>query len=293
MITAKILLHSRNPDGNSLVTFELTYPLIIHAEFMTHRCFARNAASSRAIPIEKQMHNVHTYRDSIFEFWGKNQPGMQANEPIDFAEEKNCKDAWHRAGDEALYYARIMADAGAHKQIVNRVMTPFLHITVIATATHAGLANFFNQRCHPDAQPEFQTLAFRMLHAFMESTSPQLLDWDNWHIPMGQGPDDLFGRDVITNLKIATGRLARVSYNNHNGQRIEGDDIALHDRLKMSKHWSPFEHCAKACENRLKGELTGCFGPRWLQYRKTFIDENITTMDAGTLMARKPAWLTL
>jgi thymidylate synthase ThyX len=48
-ITAKIIAHSITEDGKEIITWELEYPRFIHAEFMTHRLFSRNAASSRAI----------------------------------------------------------------------------------------------------------------------------------------------------------------------------------------------------------------------------------------------------
>ena len=49
MITAKILLHSVNPEGTSLLTYELTYPRFIHSEFLTHRKFSRNAADRKSV----------------------------------------------------------------------------------------------------------------------------------------------------------------------------------------------------------------------------------------------------
>ena len=51
-ITATIIQDSIC-NGNRITTFELDYPRFIHSELMTHRQFSRNAASSRAIPIEK------------------------------------------------------------------------------------------------------------------------------------------------------------------------------------------------------------------------------------------------
>jgi hypothetical protein len=55
MIAIKIVTDSINQKGERLTTFLLTYPRFIHSEFMTHRVFSRNAASSRAIPIEKMI----------------------------------------------------------------------------------------------------------------------------------------------------------------------------------------------------------------------------------------------
>ena len=48
-------------------------------------------------------------------------------------------------------------DIDLHKQLVNRLLEPFAWITVIITATE--WANFFTQRCHPDAQPEIKHIA--------------------------------------------------------------------------------------------------------------------------------------
>ncbi len=43
-ISARIIADSRNPQGNRIVSFILTYPRIIHGELMTHRMFSRNSA---------------------------------------------------------------------------------------------------------------------------------------------------------------------------------------------------------------------------------------------------------
>lgn len=78
-ITASILADSVSTHGDRITTFELEYPRFIHSEFMTHRLFSRNAASSRAIPVNKSISLVleNTARPI---HWGKNQPGMSAKE---------------------------------------------------------------------------------------------------------------------------------------------------------------------------------------------------------------------
>lgn len=56
MITAKIIADSVcTENGKRITSFLLTYPRFIHSEFMTHRMFSRNAASSRAIPLKKMI----------------------------------------------------------------------------------------------------------------------------------------------------------------------------------------------------------------------------------------------
>ena len=90
MIEANILLDSISPSNKRLTTWILTYPLIIHAEVMTHRVFSRNASSSRAIPTSKMLESVKK-NPFIPVHWGKNQGGMQANEQLDNTEQKFCR----------------------------------------------------------------------------------------------------------------------------------------------------------------------------------------------------------
>ena len=74
-ITAKVIADSISKSNKRIITFELEYPRFVHAEFMTHRLFSRNAASSRAIPVQRAMDLIK--EDTAMPIhWGKNQPGM-------------------------------------------------------------------------------------------------------------------------------------------------------------------------------------------------------------------------
>lgn len=183
-----------------------------------------------------------------------------------------AKDTWWNASHTVLNVAESMhSSTGLHKQIVNRVLEPFAHITVIATAEDDGLRNFFGLRAHAEAQPEFQVLAYTMLRAWLEY-DVQELDWGDWHMPFGiMSPEDEELPEHIR-LKVATGRIARVSYLTHDGLRDPQKDVDLHDRLLASGHMSPFEHCAKVVDHVLV-ESWSNFGPGWKQYRKTFPGE--------------------
>ena len=57
-ITAKVVADSLSPDGARITSLQLRYHRFIHAEFMTHRVFSRNAGSSRAIPIKRLIADV-------------------------------------------------------------------------------------------------------------------------------------------------------------------------------------------------------------------------------------------
>jgi thymidylate synthase ThyX len=95
-------------------------------------------------------------------------------------------------------------------------------------------------------------LAECMWDAMNEST-PKQLKAGEWHIPYGDtinvlGDTD-FKEDVLTKIKIATARCARVSYTTvgEDSKEIPYEkDIALHDSLIASGHMSPTEHIARA-----------------------------------------------
>ena len=291
-ITTTILADSIGPAGVRLTTFDIIYPRFIHAEIMTHRAFSRNAASSRAIPAKKLRERIIA-EPALPVFWGKNQAGMQAAEQVDDPE---AFKAWWLRGLEVIAKLHEEGEAaGYHKQIVNRIIEPWMHIEVILTADQYGLANMFHQRCHKDAQPEFQALATAMRDAVLAS-APEQLKVGEWHLPLIKLEEDYpevdrrvphldeddgtIHDEAFTDFlkKISVGRCARVSYLNHNGVRSIDDDIALHDRLKASTesnnpgHYSPFEHQAQALwAPSTVGNFTG-----WKQYRKEFPNENIT-----------------
>jgi thymidylate synthase ThyX len=274
-IKARILADSISPTKKRIVTFELTYPRFIHAEFMTHRVFSRNAASSRAIPFKKMLERIQ--QDPVIPLhWGKNQPGMQADEEID--QRASAQYRWLLARDRAVEQALELEKLGLHKQVINRLLEPWMHITIIATATDRD--NFYSLRYHKAAEPHFQMLAKSMWDAEQEST-PRVLSYDDWHLPLITWDDEI-KYDLVTLKKISAGRCARVSYLNHDGTNPDAEkDIELHDRLLAAGHMSPFEHQAtpleQECENTQWTEVQSGNLYGWLQYRKTLPNENRTT----------------
>lgn len=267
----KILLDSLSPAGVRLTTWELTYPRMIHCELMTHREFGKNAASSRAIPIEKVIQRV-LEDPAMPVWWGKNQSGMQALEELDLAGKIAAMDIWLAARDKAVEQARRMVAFGVHKQIVNRLLEPWCWMTVIMSGTNH--AHFFKLRAHKDAQPEFQKLAYMMKERYQAST-PQRLGAGEWHMPLIQDQDRLIAAGTGDLAKISVGRCARVSYLTHDGQRDHAADIELHDRLLTSGHWSPFEHVAQTLPDADLHAECGNYRRGWFQYRKTFENEYV------------------
>lgn len=268
--SARVLLDSRSPSGARLTTLEVRYPRFIHSEMMTHRVFSRNAASSRAIPIKKMIAAVRE-EPALPVYWGRNQTGMSAREAIAPDVEERARAEWQGALDDALRHAERLAaqDIDLHKQLVNRLLEPFAWITVIITASE--WANFFTQRCHPDAQPEIKHIAEMMLAAYRASP-PAMVELGRWHLPLIQDDERSLPDEELCKLSVA--RCARVSYLTHDGKRDRERDLDLYEKLLgggANGHWSPFEHIATpaADPQQHSANFVG-----WEQYRKRFPQEH-------------------
>jgi len=305
---AKVLADSLSPSEHRLTTLEVTFPRFVLAEFNTHRVFSRNSASSRAIPIVKQLRRVLEQPFVPLEF-GSNQPGMQAGPPLAGEALAAAEREWLRARDDAVrrvlglisepgagaaeadlpgrldeVEAAIKAKAlpegwlNVHKQVANRLLEPFMWHTVIVTATEWG--NFFNLRCHPEAQPEIRRAA-ELMRAAIEGSEPVALDWDEWHLPLVRPEDHAEVDSTEQLIRVSAGRCARVSYLTHAGVRDLSADIELCERLLSSGHMSPLEHPARPTEDEWSGNFRG-----WLQFRKTL--QNEADPLGPTLPAREP-----
>lgn len=237
---AEVLLDSVNPAGQRLTTFVLRFPRFVLPEFNTHRMFSRNASSSRAIPTAKLMQQLGD--DPVIPVeWGRNQSGMQAREVLDATGAAAAAAEWLRARDTALAHAEQLRATGVHKQIVNRLLEPWMWASVIVSSTTYD--NFFTLRCHPDAQPEIKRLADLMRAAY-QASSPVRRPAGEWHLPFVGDDDRALSPEEQRQVSVA--RCARVSYLTHGGTRDIEADKQLHQRLLDAGHWSPFEHVAVA-----------------------------------------------
>ena len=235
------------------------------------------------------------------EQWGGNKPGMQAGDPLDTSAEKDCRHLLSGLKNTAIACAKEVSLLGLHKQVANRYIEPWSHITVLATASDKGLANFFSLRAHPMAQPEFQVLAYRMLRNYLDS-KPVALNWGEWHIPQFANMENSDDMSVEDRLKIGTARNARLSYLTFDGEHSVEKDIKLHDDLATSGHFSPMEHVAQAINDKNPGKFLsypwsnfdtpGNGGEcGWGQYRKLLVGENKTSVDLDVIMKSKPDWI--
>lgn len=296
MIKAEIICDSKTTTGDRLTTFVVTFPRIVLAEFNTHRAFSRNSASSRAIPFKKMLKMVMK-NPFIPIKWMKDHKGMQGSDYFSGWRVWLLTQLWLTARNVAVLMAIVLSWLGLTKQIVNRLLEPFMWHTAIVTASE--WQNFFALRAHEAAEIHIQELAYQMLQAY-NTSEPKLLQPGEWHLPFGDNiPHLQYVKEglitglngvtttvtkLIIQLKVATARCARVSYLTHDGVRDLSKDIEMHDRLAISGHWSPFEHCAEAMVSELystDGPGQPIYPDRWcgnfrgfVQYRKTFATEN-------------------
>ena len=290
---------------DELITLEVEFHRFILPELNTHRVLSRNYQSSRAVPVEKLIEQIR-YEPALPVHWGKNQRGMVAEQEVSEEHKVAARAMWENSAKIATTNAQAMLNYGVHKQLVNRLLEPFMWTRGVITATRAGWDSVFALRCHPDAQPEFQALAYKMKEA-IEASTPDVLRVGEWHLPYVNcytkylfGSDNLVLEETIyftgelwsedmeivsleDAIKISTSCCAQVSYRQLDDSLEKA--IKIYDMLNLPEggkfkeapaHMSPCEHQARVeslYDYGQNGDLSGNFGTlfgsvRWQQYRK-------------------------
>lgn len=288
-ITAKVLQNSAALGVPNLITVQARYPRFIHAECKTHRTIrwsdatyellesvalmddplmARNASSSRAIPVNKLIEEAIN-DPAIPVKWQYNKSGMQGGNEMSDEDAAEAKALWLQARDQTVALVEQMLKTNPHKQLINRLLEPFTHISCVITATEWD--NFFKLRVGEMADPTMRELAHKMCSA-IEKSQVTWIDQGQWHLPYVTKGESLLmsGADGDGSVvradarKISAARCARVSYLNHDGTNaVVGSDLKLAHMLISEKHMSPFEHQARPTKGRdSKGVLKGWYSLR-------------------------------
>jgi hypothetical protein len=289
--SVKVVTDSISPAGRRLLTFELRFPRFILPQFNTYGSIAKNARSSRAVPTEKLIAEVE--RDPVWPYeWGQNRKGMVAGPALGAAEILEAGVAWDDAVRAAVAQARKLAGLGVHKQVVNRLLEPFMWAHVVATATDNAWTHYFAQRCADDAQPEHRELARAMARAYRDST-PYRMEAGWWHLPYvtaeelaelcnarTKGSPNVVDH-VRRLLAVSVVRCRRVSLAPFDG-RTETTEayMAKHDETVAKGHWSCTEHQGRALHNpnTRSGRMTG-----WAEYRQDLGKSVHTEFDFTTV----------
>lgn len=275
--SATIVADSVSESGIRLVTFVITFWRAMLAEFNTHRLFSRNSASSRAIPVFKQLRDIMLDPFIPREF-GVNKPGMQAGEPLVGALHNRAVEEWLKARDVAVIQALKMitspefidvevaawnAKGGDFESFVLSIAKrlekkdPSIMLRDDFLNIHKGVANrllepfmwhtvivtateldnFFALRISPDAQQEIRIIATMMKEALDKST-PTLLHRGEWHLPFLQDTEKEWAKEHPDEACLAVAaRCARVSYKTH-----DTGEVDLAKDLVLAKRLSSSGH---------------------------------------------------
>jgi len=190
MISATVVAHSKSEVSNTeCISYILRYPRSIHSEFMTHRMFSRNAASSRAVPFNKMIKMI---KDDPFIpiAFQENHPGMQGTTYIE--DEQIIQYVTKQIlflRDVAVDVAERIGSNNVTKQIINRYLEPFMWYTCLVTATE--YENFFKLRCPQYENPNNPDEHFRSRkdaikkYPFLEGTVTEM-EWMKWNKGAGE-----------------------------------------------------------------------------------------------------------
>lgn len=240
MTSAKVVLDSliKSHSGKMVrvTTMNLRYWRGIHSEFMTHRQFSRNASSSRATPYDV-MRDINS--DYVPSVWRTAAKGMQPGEEFSITESEELTKLWREAKDRIVEITDKMHKIGLAKEQINRLLEPFMYINVLVTSTEWD--NFWNLRCHQDAQLEIRELANLMKGCYDSSIPVARLH----HLPYVDYSTMYRSENKNIFYKASVARCARVSYLTREGKEPNMlKDLELFERLITSKpmHASPAEH---------------------------------------------------
>ncbi|WP_205473552.1 FAD-dependent thymidylate synthase [Nocardioides sp. SYSU D00038] len=251
---ARIVADSRNEQGVRLTSMEVRFHRFVLSEFNTHRVFSRNSASSRAIPIAKQLSKLQDGL-AIPLSWPTEKPGMQGGPELEPSAMTCAEKEWVSAADAAIEAVRKLQDLRVHKSVTNRLLEPFMWHTVVVTST--AWENFLLQRDSDLAQPEIRVVAQQMRKE-LDNSSPTDLVEGQWHLPYVRAEDRDAGLSVLDLVKVSAARCARTSYLTQDGSRDVEKDFLLYERLVSARpaHWSPLEHVATPwVENQMQHDI--------------------------------------
>lgn len=266
-ISAKLVLYSQSETTQQkLATFVIIIPKFIQAQINSHRMLSRNSGSSRAIPSKIIRKRVIQNPFIPIEF-SENKSGMRGGEKIKGIKLFIVEKIWLWSRYIPCFFHYLGEKLRVHKEIINRMIEPWMFTEVILTATEWN--NFLKLRIDNSSQPEIQYIA-KEIKRLLDSEKPQILKIGEYHLPFISEEETV--QFSIDQLKmISSARCARVSYKLYDGSSSNySKDVELCERLITAGHWSPFEHVATPMESIMQsGNFIG-----WKQYRKEFLYED-------------------
>lgn len=229
-ITATVLADSTAAGADRVLTLALRYPLVIHPQRLKHGMLRGSTRSMRAAPFAVFAKEVRS------DPWAPPvvraaQKGMQGGAPLPRLRGWLARQAYLQARWPALAMAALMVRCGAHKEEVNRLLTPWAWCHEVVTGTHTWWLHYLGLRDAGDASDSHGVLARRVAEA-TEGSEPKVVLRGEWGCPYHPG---MPGRSAAA--------CARNSFTGHDGKpTAAAADYALARRLERDLHMTPFEH---------------------------------------------------
>ena len=208
-VKVDVILDTINEEGNRLTTLEVTFPRIVATHILTHRAFSRNGASSRAVPVNKNIRYMldDTVSPSVYGM-PANGKGMNPKNGLHGWRYVAAEVVWKMAALSAAFHASLLSAIGLHKQWANRIIEPFSHTKMLISSTE--WENFFNLRLAGDAQDAMRHVAYVMQQKINASKPIRVQDGE-WHAPYvgvvaGNDPE------LFDKLAVSVSQCAQVSF---------------------------------------------------------------------------------
>lgn len=309
---AKILSATRPYKGSKqgLISFQIECPLYVWTELLTHRRFARNASSNRAMSTERTT-SLGFYTPDTFFTQGTGM--MSSYTPV--KHQKLARFIWEWTTRITVFSAKLLERLEVAKEQRNRLIPTNKIIRALVTGTEDAWNAFLLLRNHPTADKAMQELA-RMIFSEIAGLEQK------YHFTMGSGQRTDFGEEpifivsgaspymrlpgLITDERVidkwtyaekhspfpgasdvsTVANCARVSYARSSGK----NDQQLYDTLLSEKHMSPFEHiaywtsyprdCALNCKEEdiahaQMGEGSSLFAPHGWETFRSRLEEGL------------------
>jgi len=271
--TTKFISGTNPTNYERLITAVIEYPKIVDSEVLTHRMFARNSESKRAISYKRIRDQIGT--DYFFTpIYGKEKKGMQDGGFLDSNVDDAVRELYSAYLKQTIKFTDALDELDVHHQMINRYLEPFITTCRIMTGTEFWWDYFISLRMHPDAEPHIQELGQCVKEALLSSESFS----GDIHIPFHQ--DKLLNyklmnwEDISPIIEDSVARCARISYHNYEKNvNITGNKIFI-EKLWDNKHSTPFEHVAFSNIYMqpfgVKENNHSVYGDSWLDLRKVY-----------------------
>lgn len=262
-ITATCTARTAHPGGGGIATLVLRYPQYIHPQFLTHRTFSRNSQSARAMSFTRYREQVAD--DPVPLYAPAKTRGMVPKGDVPQEARRQGEEAYLAALQAAIRAATDLHALGYHQEVVNRLLSPFAHITTLVTAEERDFEAFFDLRTtEGGAQQAIAELATAMKRA-IETRPP--LTTGSVHYPFQDEEPKLLHQ-------LAAG--ARVSYGRDIAAFTPEQNEDLVRRLARDRHMSPFEHVVMVTTTQspgLNGNLRQPPAGGYVQFRKVLEEQ--------------------